>query len=99
MQPPALTESIPAGSALSPLVTFTVTATGLAPVTVGVVTTSAPAFRIVRDGCSGVRLVAGTSCGVTVQLSAAKPGHQSGSLLVPVAGTRPASARLEGTVR
>jgi hypothetical protein len=99
VQPPAVVETVPAGSALSPLLTFTVTATGPSAVTVGTVTTTAPAFRIVRDGCSGTRLAPGGGCSVTVQLSAGTPGHHTGSLLVPVAGMRPASARLEGTVR
>jgi hypothetical protein len=99
LQPPAVVETVPAGSGLSPLITFTVTATGPSAVTVGTVTTTAPAFHIVRDGCSRARLAPGGSCTVTIQLSATTPGHQTGSLLVPVEGMRPASARLEGTVR
>ncbi|MDB5065175.1 MAG: hypothetical protein JWM18_1609, partial [Chloroflexi bacterium] len=99
VQPPAVVETVPAGSGLSPMITFTVTATGPSPVTVGTVTTTAPAFHIVRDGCSRARLAPGGGCSVTVQLSATTPGHQTGSLLVPVEGMRPASARLEGTVR
>jgi hypothetical protein len=63
------------------------------------VTTTASAFHIVRDGCSRARLAPGGGCSVTIQLSSTTPGHQTGSLLVPVEGMRPASARLEGTVR
>lgn len=99
VQPPGLTEAMPAGSAFSPLVTFTVTATGRSAVTVGLVTTTDPGFRIVRDGCSRTRLPPGGTCSVTVQLVTSAPGRHTGALLVAVAGMRPASARLVGVVR
>jgi hypothetical protein len=99
VQPPALSETVPAGSPLSPLVTFTVTATGPAPVSIGAVSSTTPAFHILRDSCSRARLAPGGVCNVTVQLSSAAPGHHAGTLLVPVGGTRPAAARLDGTVR
>jgi hypothetical protein len=81
------------------MVTFTVTATGPAPVSIGAVSSTTPAFHILRDSCSRVRLAPGGVCNVTVQLSSAAPGHHAGSLVVPVGGRRPAAVRMEGTVR
>jgi hypothetical protein len=98
VEPGTITETIAAGTAFSPLITLTVTATGSAAVTLGRVSTTVPAFHIVRDGCSHARLGPGGGCRVTVQLDGAARGHHSGVLRIPVAGALPASARLDGTV-
>ena len=99
IQPPGLGLVASAGAAPNPVVTFTVTSTARSPVTLGAVSVTAPGFRIVGDGCSRGRLAPGGRCTVTVRWSPAGPGHRAGLLVVPVAGTRPATARLEGTVR
>ena len=99
IQPPGLGLVAAQGALPSPAVTFTITSTARSPVTLGAVSLTAPGFRIAGDGCSHIRLAPGGRCTVTVRWSAPGRGHAAGLLVVPVTGARPATARLEGTVR
>lgn len=100
VEPPALGSSVPAGTPLSPQTTFTITATGRTPVRIGTVRSTTPAFRILRDSCSGTLLAPGHMCDITVQLvSSTARGRHTGLLVLPVAGFRAATARLDGRVR
>ena len=99
VQPPAIAESIPAGSPFSPLVTFTVENTGTAVATVGGVRTTVPAFAITRENCSGASLASGDMCHITVQFRPPARGHYAGQLVVAVRGGATSTARLEGDGR
>jgi hypothetical protein len=69
-------------------------------VRIGTVRSTTPAFRILRDSCSGTVLVPGSMCDVTVQLaSSAARGRHTGLLVLPAPGFRATTARLDGTVR
>jgi hypothetical protein len=91
-----VTEDVPAGSSLSPTVTFTVENTGNYGAAIGVVTATAPSFHITQDGCSRTSLGPRARCQVTLRYQPHAAGHESGSLIVPVTGRAAATASLQG---
>jgi hypothetical protein len=99
LQPPAIEETLDAGSPYSPLVTFTIENRGGTVALLGRATTTTAAFRITRDDCAGTALPPDGMCHVTVQFEPPAPGHYAGELRLPVTGGPGVAARLEGDAR
>jgi hypothetical protein len=86
------------GSTSSPL-TVTVTSSGTADLTVSGVSSSGSPFTIATDGCSGKKLLPGTTCSVDVSFAPTASGSFSGNLAVAsnASNTPTVNVALSGT--
>ncbi|APV51309.1 hypothetical protein BWI17_17425 [Betaproteobacteria bacterium GR16-43] len=71
--------TLPVGTTSFPPVTFTVTNTGGAPMTIGAITTSSTAFAVSSNACPA-SLAAGASCAVGVTMTPESTGAQFATL-------------------